>query len=165
MVEWILRTAFGRLTTVADLSIVVEFPEDHQLGVLRTAFETQLTAAFPPTSAPAAPLAAIQPTDSSSFVDTTTDATLARGSAFTGARDKQKNKKVKGNKKGPTLKYKKEAEELCANWNYRHCGEGAKKVNRDGTPCTRRHACKFCLEDDHRLKDCADYKTAQRALP
>ena len=77
----------------------------------------------------------------------------------------QKNKKVKGNKKGPPLKDKKGAEELCTNWNYGKCGEGPLKVNRDGTPCTRKHACKFCLKDEHRLKDCADYKAAQRALP
>ena len=77
----------------------------------------------------------------------------------------QNNKKVKGNKKGPPLKDKKGADELCANWNYGHCGEGALKKNRDGTPCTRKHACKFCLADGHRLKDCDDYKTAQRALP
>jgi hypothetical protein len=50
----------------------------------------------------------------------------------------QKNKKVKGNKKGPPLKDKKGSEELCANWNYGHCGEGPLKVNRDGTPCTRK---------------------------
>ena len=111
-----LRTAFGRLATVAHLSTAVECLEAHlQLGVLRAAFK-QLTAASPHTSAPAAPLATTYPADSFTHIDTTTDATLNRGSAFSGTRCKQKSKAAKDKRRKATeeaLASSRKLSELC----------------------------------------------------